>query len=238
MFWLLSAKVTGRRTLLKSRVGALRPIRTFRTSLIISCAYQASKSSVRWWGCRATMPLYPGTLPAAPLVFAPLTCRNWKPNDAPRQSTSFSASMPRPIRSALLLVQPPGWAPPAATRLVSASHSPPSVMPHSSCRPSVRPSQPVPVEYVVAAGLPLTAATCSIVPGVLTGPGGLCATVVPEKTAKQVPQSTANDLLRIPQSCRRPPRRQRFTLAARSLSGFSAMLAERGSGVVLGMHLL
>src|ERR1700730_14428885 len=35
-----------------------------------------------------------------------------------------------------------------------------------------------------------------------------------------------------------PPRWQRFTLAARSPSGFSAMLVGIGSGVVLGMHLL
>src|SRR5713101_3357311 len=67
--------------------------------------------------------------------------------------------MPRPTKSALLLVHPPGWAPPAATRFVSASHTPPRVTPHSSRRPSWRPSQPVPVEKVVAAGLPLTEAT-------------------------------------------------------------------------------
>src|SRR5664279_319266 len=160
-------------------------------------------------------------LPASPLVLAPLNCRNWKPNDAPRQSTSFSASMPRPMRSALLLVQPPGWAPPATTRLVSASHSPPKVMPHSSCRPSVRPSQPLPVENVVAAGLPLTAATCSVGLGALPGLGGLWAAVVAEIMATQLPQSTASDVLRIRQSCRRPPRRQPFTLAARSLSDLS-----------------
>jgi hypothetical protein len=41
MFWLLSVKVTGRRTLLKSADGVLRPMRIVSTSLIISCAYQA-----------------------------------------------------------------------------------------------------------------------------------------------------------------------------------------------------
>src|SRR5260370_29765726 len=63
------------------------------------------------------------------------------------------------MRGALLLAHPPGWAPPAPTPLVPASHTPPRVTPHSSRRPSWRPSQPVPVEKVVAAGLPLTEAT-------------------------------------------------------------------------------
>src|SRR6188768_3604748 len=96
-------------------------------------------------------------LPASALLSAPLNCRNAKPNEAPRQPTSLSASTSRPMNSALLLVQPPGLAPPATTTLVSASHRPPRLMPQSSLRPSVRPSQPVPVEWVVAAGLPLTA---------------------------------------------------------------------------------
>ena len=38
---MLSVKVTGRRTLLKSADGVLRPMRIVSTSLIISCAYQA-----------------------------------------------------------------------------------------------------------------------------------------------------------------------------------------------------
>src|SRR4051812_48155249 len=114
-------------------------------------------------------------LPASALVSAPLNCRNSKPNEAPRQPTSLLASISRPMKSALLLVHPPGLAPPATTTLVSARQRPPNLMPHSSRRPSVRPSQPVPVEDVVAAGLPLTAATVSVALEVVAGAGGACA---------------------------------------------------------------
>ena len=113
---------------------------------------------MRLKGGAPTMPLKPATLPAWALVSEPLNCRNWKPNVAPRQPTSFSASTPRPTISAWLLVHPPGCAPPATMMLVSASHRPPSLMPHSSFKPSLRPSQPLPtMPKSVAAGLPLTA---------------------------------------------------------------------------------
>src|SRR3954470_8470240 len=128
-------------------------------------------------------------LPASALVSAPLNCRKSKANDAPRQATSFSASISRPTKSALLLVHPPGLAPPATTTLVSASHRPPSLMPHSSRRPSVPPSQPVPVEDLVAAGLPLTAAKFSVALGVRAGGGGDCACAWPANNASVAQQS-------------------------------------------------
>src|SRR6476660_2914589 len=137
-------------------------------------------------------------LPASPLVSAPLNCRNSKLKEAPRQATSFSASISRPMKSALLLVHPPGSAPPATTRLVSASQRPPSVTPHSSRRPSVRPSHPVPVEYVVAAGLPLTAATFPAVLDGLGGAGGYCACAGPATNASAAQQRATSRAGRSP----------------------------------------
>src|SRR5712691_518717 len=100
--------------------------------------------------------------------------------------------MPRPITRRLLLVQPPGWAPPATTRLVSASQSPPREMPHSSRRPSVRPSQPLPVENSVSAGLPLIAASSFAGFAEAVELIGLCAVAVPAAATSDAQQEAAN----------------------------------------------
>src|SRR5215207_7417227 len=146
-------------------------------------------------------------LPACSLVSPPLNCRNWTPNDAPRQPTSFSAWTLRPRTRAWLLVQPPGWAPPATRTLVSASHMPPSFTPHSSFSPSVRPSQPVPViPTSVAAGLPLTETTFSGGLG-LAAVSGVCWASAPLATARNaIKQAAPNRASRQPPP---PPKRWR-----------------------------
>ena len=101
--------------------------------------------------------------------------------------------------SAWLLVHPPGWAPPATTTLVSAIHSPPSFTPHSSFKPSVRPSQPVPeIEKSVAAGLPLMETTCSGGMGLAAVSGACWAIASPAKTRSAIQQNAPTDADRQP----------------------------------------